>query len=65
MSIPGSGPSVEDVVALAKGNSVPYAIPLPVNEVCLLYSMHIRDVASHRSRFVLHFVSTFTNAITT
>lgn len=32
MSMPGSGPSVEDVVALAKGNSVPYAIPLPVNE---------------------------------
>ena len=44
MSMPGSGPSVEDVVALAKGNSVPYAIPLPVNEVCLLCSMHIRDV---------------------
>ena len=40
MSIPGSGPSVEDVVALAKGNSVPYAIPLPVNEVCLLYVEH-------------------------
>jgi hypothetical protein len=36
MSMPGSGPSVEDVVALAKDNSVPYAIPLPVNEVCLM-----------------------------
>ena len=36
MSMPGSGPSVEDVVALAKDNSVPYVIPLPVNEVCLM-----------------------------
>merc|ERR1712216_156147 len=32
MSMPGSGPSVEDVVALAESNDVPYAIPLPVNE---------------------------------
>ena len=53
MSMPGSGPSVEDVVALAKGNSVPYAIPLPMNEVCLMSIMYIRNVASHRSRFVL------------
>jgi len=41
MSMPGSGPSVEDVVALAKGNSVPYAIPLPVNEVCLMRIIYI------------------------
>ncbi len=36
LSVPGgggSGPAVEDVVALAESNDVPYAIPLPVNEV--------------------------------
>jgi len=33
MSTPGSKLSVEDVVEVAKGGSVPYAIPLPVNEV--------------------------------
>ena len=33
LSVPGSsGPAVEDVVSLAK-SSVPYSIPLPVNEV--------------------------------
>jgi hypothetical protein len=34
LSVPGGGgPAVEDVVALAESNDVPYAIPLPVNEV--------------------------------
>ena len=33
LSVPGGGgPAVEDVVALAESNDVPYAIPLPVNE---------------------------------
>ena len=36
LSVPGGGgPAVEDVVALAESNDVPYAIPLPVNEVRL------------------------------
>jgi peptidyl-prolyl isomerase F (cyclophilin D) len=41
LSVPGgsSGPAVEDVVSLAK-SSVPYSIPLPVNEVRLCASSH-------------------------
>ena len=63
--MPGSGPSVEDVVALAKGNYVPYAIPLPVNEVCLLHSMHTQCCVTSIPFCFIHFVSMFTNAITT
>ena len=35
LSVPGGGPAVEDVVALAESNDVPYTLPLPVNEVRL------------------------------
>lgn len=67
MSMPGSGPSVEDVVALAKGNSVPYAIPLPVNEVCLMSIIYIYVMLRHIDPVLFYpfCIYVYANAITT
>ena len=51
LSVPGGGPAVEDVVALAESNDVPYTLPLPVNEVrlrlfqfCFVYYCCLRNL---------------------
>ncbi len=51
LSVPGGGPAVEDVVALAESNDVPYTLPLPVNEVrlrlfqfCFVYYWCLRNL---------------------